>query len=235
MSVFTLTHRVRNADVDANGRLRWDTMFTLFQEASFAHFAALGAGRDRTIDRGLLWVIALQSVQISRLPGFGEELRVQTWNSRTLHTFFTRCFRIRDEGGAVLAEGCAFWALIDSVTRRPVVPGEVGIELPAHVEADTPPLPRTFPRCDCEPVGSYTVPFSVLDSNRHMNNTRYLNLAQDWLPREATALTPRAITVEYCGEARWGDEIALFRAKTSTGWYLRGDSIHPVFRMLVAY
>ena len=109
------------------------------------------------------------------------------------------------------------------------------IVLPAYSDEPAPLLSRKFPGCTCEPVCSYTVPFSVLDSNRHMNNTRYFNLAQDCLPEAVTAKTPRQITVEYTGEARWGDGLTVSRAQTEAGWYLRGDSDRPVFRMLIAY
>ena len=78
MEVYRRAYTLRNADVDQNRRLRWDTLFILFQEAALAQVAELGFGPDRTLARGFLWVIALQQVRIMRLPVFGETITLET-------------------------------------------------------------------------------------------------------------------------------------------------------------
>ena len=50
MNVYRKEYRLHNADTDFYRRLRWDTMFTMFQEASIAHTEALGAGRENTLE-----------------------------------------------------------------------------------------------------------------------------------------------------------------------------------------
>ncbi|MBR4446600.1 MAG: hypothetical protein IKS37_11970 [Solobacterium sp.] len=46
--------KLKNRDVDYYRRLRLSRMMELFQEASIAHTETLGAGREKTLDRGLL-------------------------------------------------------------------------------------------------------------------------------------------------------------------------------------
>ena len=49
-------------------RLRISTMFEWFQEGSITHTEELGCGREKTLDKGLLWVVTLQRAEIGRLP-----------------------------------------------------------------------------------------------------------------------------------------------------------------------
>ena len=50
--------------VDCFQRLRLSTLFELLQTASIRHTEALVMGRDKTLYRGLLWIIARQYVVI---------------------------------------------------------------------------------------------------------------------------------------------------------------------------
>ena len=68
MSVFHFPYRVRDCDVSFNRKLRPSSLFSVMQEASIDHTEALGAGRAKTLDRGFLWVITRQKVEINRLP-----------------------------------------------------------------------------------------------------------------------------------------------------------------------
>ena len=68
MTLYRTTHTLLSSDVDASRRLRLSTLFTMLQEASIAHTAALGMGRDKTLDRGLLWIITLQQAAVQWTP-----------------------------------------------------------------------------------------------------------------------------------------------------------------------
>ena len=235
MNVYRKEYRLHNADTDFYRRLRWDTMFTMFQEASIAHTEALGAGREKTLDRGFLWVIALQQVTIRRLPEYDERITVESWPGRTMHVFFPRYYRMRDESGGILVEGSALWGLMDRQSRKLIFPEEEGIEVPETVTGDEPPLPRTFKNVPAQRRVPFTVPFSYLDLNGHMKNTRYFDLVQDLLPPEQMEKAPTRIAVEYSGEAKWGEQLSVGVAKTESGWFLLGESDHRVFRMQVEY
>ena len=72
MSVYEKSYRLLSSDVDAQQRLRLSRLFTFLQEASIAHTTALGMGREKTLDKGLLWIVTLQQVKAhSCFVGFG--------------------------------------------------------------------------------------------------------------------------------------------------------------------
>lgn len=235
MSVYTKQYRLRNADVDLHRRLRWDTMFTMLQEASIAHTEQLGAGREKTLDRGFLWVVTLQQVSVTRLPEYDETITVESWAGKTMHVFFPRYYRILDARGAVLVEGSALWGLMDQTTRKLIFPDEQNIEVEGVVTGLESPLPRPLRSGEIAETSQFTVPYSYLDLNGHMNNTRYFDLVQDVLPPEIHAQPLKHITVEYAGEARWGQTISVGLGQTETGWFVCGDADRRIFRMWLTF
>ena len=76
MSVYEKGYRLLSSDVDAGQRLRLSRLFTFLQEASIAHTTELGMGREKTLDRGLLWIVTLQQVQVARLPVYDEDVKL---------------------------------------------------------------------------------------------------------------------------------------------------------------
>lgn len=235
MSLYRMEYRLLDADVDRDRRLRWSRLFAMFEQASLAHFSQLGAGADQTQPRGLCWIIALQRADIRRLPEYGEQITLSSWSGKTAYMLFPRYYRMHDQTGALLLEGSALWGLMDAKTRTLAFPQQHGISVPAHLTGDDPPLPRTLRGVEPTERHRFRVPYSYLDLNGHMNNTRYFDLVQDLLPSEALRETPRSIRIEYCAEALWHDELTVGAAKTETGWFFRGDTNRRIFCMALEY
>ena len=78
--------RLLSSDVDPARRLRLSRLFTLLQEAAIAHTEALGAGRALTLDRGILWAVAMRRIRIERLPEYDEEVELSSWPGRRCST-----------------------------------------------------------------------------------------------------------------------------------------------------
>ncbi len=233
--IYTVTAKLRNADVDAYRRLRLSVLFTMFQEAAIAHTEALGMGREKTLDRGLLWIVTLQRVSIRRLPVYDETITLESWPGKTMHLFFPRYFRMLDAAGKVLLEGSALWSLMDRERRSVVFPNDHGISIPGVVTGRETPLPHPAKPMPQTEEARFRVPYSWIDLNGHMNNVRYFDLAEDVLPPELHRLECRALTVDYTSEAKLGEEL-LFRWGSEGGvWYLTGEAGKRVFRMRLEY
>ncbi|MBQ6235656.1 MAG: hypothetical protein IJK54_07025, partial [Clostridia bacterium] len=83
--MYRITYRILSSDTDANRNLRLSRLFTLLQEASIAHTTELGMGREKTLDRGLLWIVTLQRANIARLPVYDETVVLKSWPGKTMH------------------------------------------------------------------------------------------------------------------------------------------------------
>ena len=235
MSVYRVKFRLRNAEVDLNRRLRLSTMLRMMQEASIAHTEELGAGREKTLDRGLLWVVTLQEARINRMPEYDEEITLESWPGDTMHLFFPRYYRIIGADGAVLVTAAALWVLMDSVERKMVFPEDKNVAVPFEKTGFEPPLPRAPRHIETTREASFTVPFSYTDMNGHMNNTRYFDLMEDTLPPELHTKRLTKIGIEYRAEAMLGDELTLRWGSEGNDWFLSGETDKQLFKMRMTY
>ena len=236
MNVYSSSLRLRNKDVNFHRALRTSTLFELLQEMSIAHTEALGMGREKTLDRGLLWVVTLQRAEIRRMPVYDETITLETWPGETMHVLFPRHYRVLDEEGTTVIAASALWTLVDEETRRMVFPDRYGVAIEGVVTGNEIALPSPPRKAEAVSGSVFTVPFSYVDLNGHMNNTRYFDLAEDRLPAAAAGRPLRAVETEYAGEARLGEDVRINVQETEDGAYLvSGDSDRKIFRMKFEY
>lgn len=224
--------------VDCFRRLRPSTLFELLQTASIRHTTALGMGREKTLDRGLLWIVARQYVAIDRMPTYDERVTLRSWPGKTMHVLFPRYYELVGRGGETLARGSALWSLMDSTTRATVFPEEYGVEI-AGVETgrETPYLMK-LPALETPNRFSFTVPYSCVDLNGHMNNTRYFDLAEDKLPAARAGKLLREVRTEYSAEAPLGATLDVAWGEADGTYFLSGvnaETGRKCFRMGLTY
>lgn len=90
IGLYERTLLIRSQHVTCCRRLRLSVLLGFFQEASIAHTEALGMGREKTLDRGLLWIITKQHVDIRRMPEYDEEITIRSWPGEMMHVLFPR-------------------------------------------------------------------------------------------------------------------------------------------------
>ena len=227
--------RLKNRDVDLHRRLRTSRLFELLQEAAIAHTEQLGMGREMTLDRGLLWVVTMHSAEIRRMPEYDETIRVQTWPGETMHVLFPRYYRLETAQGEELLRSSALWMLVDEKSRRFVFPERHGISISGVKTPWEHPLPTAPLPLPCSGERAFTVPYSYVDLNGHMNNTRYFDLAEDCIPAAAEGRMLRAVQAEYKAEALLGENLTLRWGREGDRYYLSGGGERPSFSLSLAY
>ena len=60
--IYTVRKKMLADDVTMFRKLRPSVLLRLIQEISIAHTEALGAGRAKTLDKGVLWVVARMKI-----------------------------------------------------------------------------------------------------------------------------------------------------------------------------
>ena len=235
MNVYSQELRLRNKDVNLYRRLRTATLFELLQEASIRHTEELGMGRSMTLDRGLLWMVTLQRAAIMRMPEYDERIRLETWPGETMHLLFPRYYRVLDVDGGTLVSASALWALVDQETRRMVFPDRFGVHVEGMVTGHEIDLPNPPRRAEGGVTGCFTVPYSYLDLNGHMNNTRYFELAEDRIDAASAGRPLCEVQVEYSSEACMGDRMSVTVEQDGDRWYVTGETEKRIFRMYMMY
>ena len=235
MNVFQQTVRIRDCDVSFNRKLRPSCLFSLMQEASIDHTEQLGAGRDKTLDRGFLWVLTRQKVLINRLPEYDEQVLFESWPGETMHVLFPRYYRMLDANGQVLLSASALWTLIDAETRSFIVPQQEGIVVPGEITGNEIPLPSGIRSLPTQQQRHFSVPYSHTDINGHMNNIRYIDECENMIPDVASKRTLKEITVEYAHEILLGEEMVISLGIQDQFFFFSGDGAAHYFSLLLRY
>ena len=235
MSVYREDLLLRSKDVDMFRRLRTSELFRLLQEASIRHTEQLGMGRDKTLDKGILWVLLMQRAEIARMPEYDERVVLKSWPGKTMHLLFPRYYSLETAGGEPLVKASAMWSLVDQKTRKVVFPEKYGVVIEGGVTGEEIAMPGAVAKAECSFERDFTVPYSFVDLNGHMNNSRYFDLAEDSVGAAAAGKLLRGVSVEYQNEARLGETLRLRWSGEDGSVYLCGETDRPVFRMRLEY
>ena len=235
MSIYRQELLLRSKDVDMFRRLRTSELFRLLQEASIRHTEQLGMGREKTLDKGLLWILLQQRAEIARMPEYDEQIVLKSWPGRTMHLLFPRYYSVETAAGEPLVKASALWGLVDADTRKMIFPEKHGVVIEGVVTGEEIALPATPAKIPCDRQRRFTVPYSYVDLNGHMNNTRYFDLAEDSIPAAAQGRALSSVLIDYANEARCGQELLVSFGCEGDDWYLTGEAEHCVFRMRLGY
>ena len=241
---------LRSDQVDMTRRMRMAELFRLLEDVSVAHTEELGCTRVETLDKGLLWIITRQLVEIEEMPEYDDEITVRGWQGDMMHLFFPRFYEVL-KGDRVIIRAQALWALMDVESRELIMPEDYDIDLPGRPGSDDMMLPAIIiPASAGEPVYSEdpVTRFSQMDINGHMNNTSYFNMIDDAIwsdissgistdTAEAAALmpVPKTLYINYMNELPAGTHLVLNEYKDGDTVYFEGAGDKPYFRVKITY
>lgn len=212
-AVYTFPARIRYSEVDHNAQLTLPSLVNYFQDCSTFQSEDLGVGMQWLKNQQKAWVLSHWRVIVDRYPMLNETVTVGTFASRFKGLMAHRNFFMADESGAIIAKADTTWIFMDLTKGRPVK------ATPEHVDPygthDPLPMPPDPSRkiklpADMEERESFAVRRSMIDTNEHVNNCQYLQMAMEMMPREATVRTAR---IDFRRAAVMGDVIHPFIAQ----------------------
>ena len=208
--IYQQTFRVTDNCVDCFGRLKPSMILYYVQDVAGRHFDRISMDYDTLAEKGMLWAIIRQKVQITRIPKRGETVRVETWPMPTTRVAYPRSVVAYNESGNEVFRSISIWVLMDMDSRSMILPGKSGISVVGTLRGNELAAPNALPAKNFVNHRSRTVSFTDLDRNGHMNNTRYLDWIDDLIPsafHESHDL--KELTVCYLSEAREGQELSM--------------------------
>lgn len=202
--MFAFDSRVRYSEVDSEGKLTWLALMDYFQDCCVFHSEKVKCGVEYLKENHMAWVLSSWQICLNRMPVLTEQITVQTWPYEMKGFYGYRNFALTDAGGNRLAYANSVWVLIDTLTERPMrVPQGVGetygLEpaLPMECCGRKISIPAEYE--EREPL---VVPKYFIDTNQHMNNSRYVQVAMEYLPENFQV---KEVRVEYKKAAKQSD------------------------------
>lgn len=210
--MYVMRGRVRYSEVDTKGTLTIAALINYLQDSCSFDSEDEGVGLSYLQANGWGWYITNWQIELTALPQMGDEISVATWVHTFKGMFAYRNFLLSDAGGVPLVRANSIWLLMDLQNVRPVrIPEEI-----LRASAVEPPIDRNWGDRKIaladgfEEKNTVTVAPLHLDTNFHMNNEHYIEIARDVLPKGQKIYE---IATEYKKAALLGDVLHVRRAK----------------------
>ena len=209
---FRMPHDVVYYEADVTGKLSLPMIYNLAILSSTQQAIDLDIGPEYTHAKGLGWVVLQQLVTIKRRPKDGETITLMT-KAKQFNPFFAkREYRLIDADGNDLVIMNGLFSMIDMNKRKLArIPKDMAEAYqPEHVrkiprDPEVTPFDETR---DADYVQEYVVRYLDIDSNHHVNNSKYAEWMSDVLPVEfLTSHEPTAMNIKYEHEVLPGNKI----------------------------
>lgn len=236
MELFSKQMTILSEQVDRTRTLKPSALLLMLQEIALDHSRALDLGSDKTLYRNLLWVVTRYYFEINRLPRYEETVTLETYPGPVRRVLFPRHFRMTDADGNVLLRASSVWVLIDGEKRTMISPKQY--DLPVYdglTLSDELPINRPAEPIETERTASFAVPYSYLDLNGHMNNTKYFDACIDMIADEAEGKPLRSISAEYQNEIHYRDKVSVSIGHRGNTYLFTGVTEKPCFRIGLTY
>ena len=198
---------ISSHDVDPAGTLQPANLLRIMQETANHQMRDERPSYMELFDMGKAFLLSRMAVEVYAPLHQYEAVDSYTWPAAGRGATHYRCSCIQ-RGGEVVARGFGHWALVDTQTRRLLRVGEVPMHYSDGPLVELPGVRFQMPEALSE-VGRHVVLYHEIDVNRHLNNTRYMDLLVDFLPeRESHWVT--GFSLHFLSEAPLGEELTVF-------------------------
>ena len=204
--MYQLKSKVRYSEANAKATLTCHALLNYLQDASTLHSEELGESGAELREKKMAWVLSFWQICIEKMPKLSEDITVSTWPYSTKGLLGLRNFCLHDAAGECLVKANSIWVLVDPDTGKIVrITDEVSSHYPDEPKLEMDycmrkiPIPAVY-----EEKERIHVPKYFIDTNHHMNNAKYVMVAEEYLPDNFQV---KEIRVEYRKSAVFGDVI----------------------------
>ena len=216
-----LTFEIPPQFVDFQRRIKLSSLTDLILTASGYNADENGFGLRHLKKLNATWVLSRLALEMDYFPKQYEKITVETW-VQEVHTANTiRNYRIYNEKGEVIGNSTSVWVMINVETRRPMDLRLLeGIAVFSTNESCGIDRPHKLNAVESETIDSFSVKYSDIDINQHVNTVRYM----DWMVNTFTldehkAHTIRRVDVNFMNEVVYGDVISVHKEKEAENDY----------------
>lgn len=178
--MYSFKSRVRYSEVAQDGKLSIPSMINYLQDCSTFQSEMLGRGVEYLQEKHSAWLLAGWTIDILRLPKMCEEIEISTWAYSFRSVYGYRNFCIKDMQGEYLVKADSLWFCFDTRKQLPRKVDMEDVEVYMNGEAALDMRKREVSikeeMLSLEPI---TVSFHHLDTNAHVNNAMYIEIAME--------------------------------------------------------
>lgn len=192
--MYEFESRVRYSETDENGVLTVTGLVNYLQDCSTFHSMDVGLSVERLKEFNRAWLLSGWDIHILRMPKLYERIVIGTSPHLVRGVAAMRNFWVRAEEGGYLVKADSEWFCYDIVSAKPVRVEDRMIDPfgPRKNVLELPPMVRRV-RVPEELVALKPLKIEqrFLDSNHHVNNAQYIEIAREALEESAGLIRNR--------------------------------------------
>lgn len=231
--MYTFDSRVRYSETDERGTLSVTGIINYLQDCSTFQSESIGLGVDYLKQHNRAWWLSSWQIIIDRYPRLGEEIVIGTWPYDFKGMYGYRNFTIQDMSGNYLVRANSIWFFFDTAAGRPVKVTEEdvrGYGEPHAERLDMEYAPRRIEIPDTFENGEFVQVYKHhIDTNHHVNNAQYVEIAREFLPADFII---GELRIEYKRAAVLGDVMMPRISKTDEGYVVSLCGKEGVFAVI---
>lgn len=206
--MYSFDSRVRYSEINESRELSLTGIINYLQDCSTFQSEDLGLGIDYLSDHSRAWWLSSWQIVIERYPKLGERIVISTWPYDFKGMYGYRNFTVCSQEGEYLVKANSIWFFFDTAAGRPVKvqPEDIrgyGTGNEERLAMEYAPRRIALP-AEYEEAAPITVALHHIDTNHHVNNAQYVEIAREALTESVKI---RELRVEYKQAAVLGDII----------------------------
>lgn len=178
--MYEFDSRVRYSELAEDKRLSLVSIINYFQDCCTFEAEDAGVGLAWLAERHDAWMLINWHIRINRRPDYAEKIHVKTWAIGFKHFIGERNFTVKTDDGEILVYAYSKWAYVNTekgVPEKSIPQTEVdayGISEPLEAEFKKGKIKLPEEMTAVDPI---IVTEGNLDTNHHVNNAEYMELA----------------------------------------------------------
>ncbi len=211
---FTTETKVYFGQCDGKKRLHLSQILQYCADLATEDFHQRGISRQKMIASGFAMLVSRSAFRIHRMPEETEEIVITTREEKPDAIQMVRSYDFKTKAGEKLVTGKSLWLFADPVSRRIIHVSKFNLRQPNNLvlEHDCLEPGKIKHPENLIKFGEQVILPSHIDANNHLTNSKYADLATDFLPPEFYQKPIRDFRLNYCKELHLGDLAEIFGA-----------------------
>ena len=208
---FTKNYEVHYYETDSKLKCKISSIVDFICDIGTQQSEELGGGIEYCTNNNCAWVFYKYDISMYRYPKFREKISITT-NAIGFKKFYgLRQYVIKDENEEVIGEAKVLFFLINIEKRRPMrIQKEqyefYGVDGDSDCNIDLDKLERVE---TMDYSKEFSIRYSDIDSNNHVNNVKYLEWAMETVPPEVVNnYDLKRVKVTFEKECKYGQTIS---------------------------
>ena len=214
--------KVKFHETDANEIASVSQIFKYIQEAAMCQLNNQRPSYRELLEQKKAFVLSAIRLEM-HAPIFAyDEITARSWACPSRGVNFIRSYEL-ERDGEILCEAVSMWALISTTERKLYSVEEIDTSayfMDEPVQTERPARVRIPSALPMSLVGEYTVQYSDIDMNGHMNNTNYPRIVCDHIPN-IERLRIKSIGIYFANEAKQGDTLKIYMSRVDNRLYFK--------------